>query len=374
MFVFFVGDARSEYLPTAFFIEEVDKLFDSFNSVKRGAAGKPLRSPLSDNSPHIGHWTKASMGIKSWIFLKDGKRAFKKLTPSQNGWITAIAAVQHVWRTLRSPVFHYLETRSLNQDPLENTFGVIRLHCGSNNNPTVGQFVDALKTSIINGLVYKGLRNANCEGDDTELFDNLHSLLKESISSQPNPSTSHGTETIHDGLSGSHIAEQMQQEANDVGVDLSAVAYVSGFIAKHVLRAVRCEDCKTCLTSSVMLPTHTFIYFKEYRDNKQSLTSPSKELEETVEASVTLLEGMMAEVAHTYSVGEKITAAIKNTVDFGWIQSSGCLLHHQEIVDGIARIITRIFIPWWCKRRNRSMMEESRQRSRKRKMKILSHT
>ena len=374
MFVFFVGDARSEYLPTAFFIEEVDKLFDSFNSVKRGAAGKPLRSPLSDNSPHIGHWTKASMGIKSWIFLKDGKRAFKKLTPSQNGWITAIAAVQHVWRTLRSAGFHYLETRSLNQDPLENTFGVIRLHCGSNNNPTVGQFVDALKTSIINGLVYKGLRNANCEGDDTELFDNLHSLLKESISSQPNPSTSHGTETIHDGLSGSHIAEQMQQEANDVGVDLSAVAYVSGFIAKHVLRAVRCEDCKTCLTSSVMLPTHTFIYYKEYRDNKQSLTSPSKELEETVEASVTLLEGMMAEVAHTYSVGEKITAAIKNTVDFGWIQSSGCLLHHQEIVDGIARIITRIFIPWWCKRRNRSMMEESRQRSRKRKMKILSHT
>ena len=42
-----------------------------------------------------------------------------------------------------------------------------KLHCGSNNNPTVGQFVDALKTSIINGLAYTGLRNANCEGDDT---------------------------------------------------------------------------------------------------------------------------------------------------------------------------------------------------------------
>ena len=57
----------------------------------------------------------------------------------------------------------------------------------------------------------------------------------------------------------------------------------------------------------------------------------------------------MAEAAHTYSVEEKITAAIKNTVDFGWIQSSGCSLHHQEIVDGIAQIITRISIPWWCK-------------------------
>jgi hypothetical protein len=38
---------------------------------------------------------------------------------------------------------------------------------------------------------------------------------------------------------------------------------------------------------------------------------------------VTVLEKMMAEVAHTESV-EKLTAAIKNTVDFGWIRSSGC--------------------------------------------------
>ena len=53
----------------------------------------------------------------------------------------------------------------------------------------------------------------------------------------------------------------------------------------------------------------------------------------------------MAEVAHTYSVEEKITAAIKNNVDFGWIQSSGCSLHHQEIVDGIAWNVTRIFCP-----------------------------
>jgi len=53
MFVFFVGVVSSEYLPMAHFVEDVDKLFDSFNSVKHGAAGKLLRSPLSDNSPHV---------------------------------------------------------------------------------------------------------------------------------------------------------------------------------------------------------------------------------------------------------------------------------------------------------------------------------
>ena len=85
MCVFFVGVFSSEYMPVAVFVEDVDKLFDSFSSVKRAALGKALRSPPSDSNPHIGHWTKASIGIKSWIFLKDGKPAFKKPTPSQNG-------------------------------------------------------------------------------------------------------------------------------------------------------------------------------------------------------------------------------------------------------------------------------------------------
>jgi len=93
---FFVAVFSSEYLPTAVYVEDVDKLYDSFDIVKCAATGKAMRGPLSDNSPHIGHWTKTSMGIKSWIFLKDGKPAFKKPTPSQNGCNIDIGAVQHV--------------------------------------------------------------------------------------------------------------------------------------------------------------------------------------------------------------------------------------------------------------------------------------
>jgi hypothetical protein len=183
------------------------------------------------------------------------------------------------------------------------------LHCVSNNEPTGGQFVDALKT-IINGLAYTGLRNANCEHDDTELLDNLHSFLKESHATSSSPSTSHSADTFHDDLSGCHI---VQQEANDDKTVFS-VAYVSGFIARHLLLAVRCDDCKTCLTSPAM-SISAFIYFKEYKDNEQSLTCPSERLVETVSSSVTMLEKMMADVAYAYSVEEKITAAIKNAFD-----------------------------------------------------------
>ena len=51
------------------------------------------------------------------------------------------------------------------------------------------------------------------------------------------------------------------------------------------------------------------------------------------------------------SVEEKMTVPMKATVDFGWIGSSGCSLHSQKIVDGFVRGVTRIAIPWWCKRK-----------------------
>jgi hypothetical protein len=44
-------------LPTAVFVEGINKLLVSFNCVKRADPCKTLHSPVSDNSSHIGHWT-----------------------------------------------------------------------------------------------------------------------------------------------------------------------------------------------------------------------------------------------------------------------------------------------------------------------------
>jgi hypothetical protein len=51
---FLSGVFRSKYLATAVFLKDSDKLFDSFSSVERAAPG----ILLSDNIPHIGHWTR----------------------------------------------------------------------------------------------------------------------------------------------------------------------------------------------------------------------------------------------------------------------------------------------------------------------------
>jgi len=69
----------------------------------------------------------------------------------------------------------------------------------------LGQFVDALKTSIINSLAFRDLRSTNCEDDKTELLDSLQSFLEESDASLPHPSTIYATGT--DGAVPIHVAE-----------------------------------------------------------------------------------------------------------------------------------------------------------------------
>lgn len=87
--------------------------------------------------------------------------------------------------------------------------------------------------------------------------------------------------------------------------------------------AVTGDDCKTRVTSLVLVSTNAFIYFREHKEEEQSLAHPERVVQ-VVSSSVTQLNGTMANVAQPDSLDEKITISIKNTVDFEWIRSSGC--------------------------------------------------
>jgi hypothetical protein len=61
----------------------------------------------------------------------------------------------------------------------------------------VGQYVDALKTRIINALAIRGLCGTGCEDDGATVLDNLW-LLRAADASSPNLSTCRGKETPED--------------------------------------------------------------------------------------------------------------------------------------------------------------------------------
>jgi hypothetical protein len=220
----------------------------------------------------------------------------------------------------------------------------------------VGHFGDALKASIINGFAFRDVNNTNCEDDKTELLDYLHSFLEEYYVYVLHPSTNHGTGT--GDVVPILVAKQVQkEELLNCNMKLLSVAYVIGFIARHLLCGIKCDDSRTCLTSLVLLAPIAFIYFKEYEEDKEYLPYSSKKLGETVNAAISTLEPKLAKVAHMGSVEEKMTVAIKETIDFEWIRSSGCTLHGHIIVNVVVRGITKTTIPWWCKQTNRSVSE-----------------
>jgi len=77
-----------------------------------------------------------------------------------------------------------------------------------------------------------------------------------------------------------------------------SVAYVNGFIARHLLCNGSCDACKACLISEAPSPTEVFISFTKCSSTVQSLTYSTEKLIKTVGTVVTVLEGMISEVAH----------------------------------------------------------------------------
>jgi hypothetical protein len=194
---------------TAEFLTFVKKLFKSFNGGEAKFKNNDLQSPLSPGSPHIPFWDIALERLKTKVFLSlphnaegeiilppSGTAMVRKVIrpKSQDGWMTTIRGTELLWDVLQGDGFRVLETRRLNQDPLENLFGSIRFHSGCNRNPTVQQFASSVKTSMLHGTPKVSAAAGNCEPDSDNFLSDLEELL-------------HNVPSLSEGIEGSSFCD-----------------------------------------------------------------------------------------------------------------------------------------------------------------------
>ncbi|EFN88598.1 THAP domain-containing protein 9, partial [Harpegnathos saltator] len=130
----------------------------------------------------------------------------------------------------------FLLTYKLSQDHLETFFSCIRRCGGFNNNPTVKQFIAALKklhAHVNINIIF----NSNCIPKDDTI------LLKENITNYRADENNFMEDFIWN-IEHDYIVQSMTF-SDDIQADI--LAYIAGFIAKQTTKKLSCHSCIKCL-------------------------------------------------------------------------------------------------------------------------------
>jgi hypothetical protein len=180
---------------------------------------------------HTDFWDEA-INFSRTIKFSNEKREFVPF--SITNWILSLKNLKLLWRKLQAVDFKCLIPRSVNQNPLENFFSIIRSHGARNINPTCTHFKAAFNTLILNNFMAAHSIGANCEEDECEaalcsLRYFIHGKLSEDTHVLP---LDYATQkVIHlNPVNGRHT--------------LMLHCYMTGYMTKRILKLV--GNCKTC--------------------------------------------------------------------------------------------------------------------------------
>lgn len=82
--------------------------------------------------------------------------------------IGTLEAFKLLWKKLQILGFTSFETRTINQDPLENFFGCVKSHDFRANKPICIQFKATFKSLLITNLTSQNSLGFNCEANGGE--------------------------------------------------------------------------------------------------------------------------------------------------------------------------------------------------------------
>lgn len=170
----------ANFANTAEVVEDMNNVFDAVNGPHPRSKNSKITNPTSD-SHHIETWAKFRAAAVNLKFINLQGRIFQP--PCQKNLVMSLSALQDFWQELLKIQFKKLILRRLNQDPLENLFGLIRQNCGADANPSCAHFESALKTILITRHAVSGVDGGNCEKDDMKLLLDLKNFSSSTDSS-----------------------------------------------------------------------------------------------------------------------------------------------------------------------------------------------
>ena len=257
-----LGALPASAAGTAEFITAFDKIFDCLNSSSlKSAQGKLYRKALSDSSAHLKFLTDEAIPFLSSLKVINrttGADATNNLRCLKGFQIT-LHGILALWSELKSVhSFKFLLTRRLNQDPLENFFGVVRQQGGNSDNPTPAQFGTAFKKLFYDNFLVSSAGNCNADfnlmlvgAPSQNVLSSLSKTIPKEIEIDVND---YRSSSVQNSLIGTN-----------------AVAYVAGYLLKKCFLKHDCETCKGKLVMQELDDSNKlFCFFKAY----QSQTGP----------------------------------------------------------------------------------------------------
>lgn len=169
----------------------------------------------------------------------------------------------------------YVPLYKISQDHLELLFSKIRARGGWNNNPTVRQFCSALKKIIICQELQE-VETGNCI--PLEKISILY--VSSAYSSAPLMSINGSTESYrmldNDENPDALLDHQYVKIPSDIiisEISKEIVTYISGFVARHLVKKIMCPECCSSLLAEKDIPG-SLIQLK----SKGGLVTPSEDL------------------------------------------------------------------------------------------------
>lgn len=229
----------SEATLTAKFLHTINDLFDLFNSSHLNNFNAFMGT---ENQLHFLEEIKCLLNDLQVIKLVQVKQNDGKVTYVEkcinntmhfiNGWKITITSALSLWETLKCRNYSFLLTRNLNQDCIENFFGLVRNCCGNSTNPTLIQFCRAFK-KLFSLKYFNEVEGANCIKDiNTVLLNATPDMLEE-----------YKNIDVPILTNNSSLKVLTCDYRNLSSTDGNAIAYITGYLLRKCLLQYSCNAC-----------------------------------------------------------------------------------------------------------------------------------